>query len=389
MKALSKIYFLFVTILVFAIPERVQGRLVEAIYEEEPAVNLQTGEVSSSRGFQYIGNPFQAPTYNPKGPRYSTVREISSKIEQIKVRDKIRCGSNLQVRSFAYQEDGMWHGVDADFCRVFAQALLGDSQKIEMVNVVPNRVAEALNQDKIDVMLSGAGYVAAMETAQKAVSAGVLYHDHQMVMTKDVNATDLEQMKGKKICLSTDTDYFQNFDNYNTRHGLGITYLSFDNLAKAKEAFLLNRCQMMTASGLMLNGILQDMPAGKAKILPNFISLKPVYAFVQKDSTDFRLAIKWILNALLLAEQHGINVQNLEFFASNDNQEIRNLLGDDETLWQNMNVNPHWVREVIALLGNYADIFDRNMGNASDYKLLRREGCLVKDGGTVYPVPFL
>ncbi|MBP5352237.1 MAG: transporter substrate-binding domain-containing protein, partial [Alphaproteobacteria bacterium] len=288
-----------------------------------------------------------------------------------------------------YQEDGIWHGIDADFCRIFAQAIFGDSQKIEMIDVRPNRVAEALDKDVIDVMLSGAGYVASMEAEQKAVSAGVLYYDHQMVMVKDVAVTALEQMKGQKICLSTDTDYFQNFDNYNIRYNLGISYLSFNNLAKAKEAFLLSRCQMMTASGLMLHGILKDMPKGKAKILPELIALKPVYAFVQKNNSELRVAIKWILNALLLAEQHGMNAHNLEYFASNESQEMRNLLGDDKALWDNMNLNPNWVREVIALLGNYAEIFDRNMGANSEYHLLRREGRLVKDGGTVYPIPFL
>ena len=389
MKVLSKISFLAATMAFFTATSAADARLVQGDYEEEPVINEAAVDVTTSRGFRFTDNPLRAPTYDPRGPQFVRVREVRADVEKIRIRGKMRCGSNLQVKSFAYQEDGIWHGIDADFCRIFAQAIFGDSQKIEMVDVRPNRVAQALDKDEIDVMLSGAGYVASMEAEQKAVSAGVLYYDHQMVMVKDIAITALEQMKGQKICLSTDTDYFQNFDNYNARYNLGISYLSFNNLAKAKEAFLLNRCQMMTASGLMLHGILKDMPKGKAKILPELIALKPVYAFVQKNNSELRVAIKWILNALLLAEQHGMNAHNLEYFASNESQEMRNLLGDDKALWDNMNLNPNWVREVIALLGNYAEIFDRNMGANSEYKLLRREGRLVKDGGTVYPVPFL
>ena len=390
MKVLSKISFLFVTIFAFEASAQVQVYPVsDSVYSEEPYVDEQTGEMRAPREFQYVGNAFRAPTYDPNVRLPNRPDHITSEVEKVRARGKIRCGSHMQVKSFAYQDDNIWHGIDADFCRIFALALLGDSEKIEMVDVAPNRVAEALNTNKIDVMLSGAGYVAAMETSGQATSAGVLYYDHQMVMSKNAEVKTLEQMKHKKICLSTDTDYYQNFDNYNVGRGLNISYLSFPNLAKAKEAFLLNRCDMMTASGLMLNGILKDLPNSKAVILSDYVALKPVYAFVRRDNNELRLAVKWILNALLLAEQHGINVRNLEFFASNDNPEIRNLLGDDETLWKNMNMDPQWVRKAVALLGNYADIYDRNLGEASDYHLQRREGRLVKDGGTMYPIPFL
>lgn len=390
MKVLSYISFLFVTIFAFTAGAQAVNPSTDKVYTQEPQFDEKTGEIVSGQGFRYTGDAFQAPTYDPHVARPSMqLEDVSSEIEKIRTRGRVRCGSNMQVKSFAYKEDGVWHGVDADFCRVFALAILDDSEKIEMVNVAPNHVARALNENRIDVMLSGAGYVATMEASGNAVSAGVLYYDHQMVMIKDLEAENISQMKKKKICLSTDTDYYQNFDSYNIARGLEISYLSFDNLAKAKEAFLLNRCEMMTASGLMLNGILKELPKSKAIILQDYIALKPVYAFVQKDNNELRLAIKWILNALLLAEQHGINVKNMEYFATNDNPEIRNLLGDEENLWKSFNMNPKWVRKVIPLLGNYGDIYDRNLGEASDYHLPRKEGRLVKDGGTVQPIPFL
>lgn len=336
---------------------------------------------------------FQMPVYYQQSvvnhPLAPQIQQQRSPIEQMVWNNKVRCGSDLSVKSYAYKEDGVWTGIDADLCRVFAQALLGDNRKIQMVNVSQKNMARALNEDKIDVMLSDGAYSAKTEISREALSAGFLYYDHQMLMVHADDSDDLENYRGKKICLSTDSDYYKNFDDYNLRYNLGMKYLTFTTLKEAREAFLLNRCQMMTASGLMLNGILKDLPNANAKVLPQKIALHPVYAYVQKDNAELRLALKWILNALFLAEQYDINIQNLEFYATNDNPEVRNLLGDDPQLWTDLKIKPHWVKEIISLLGSYRDIYDKDLGVDSDYKLDRAEGLLVKDGGTIYPLSFM
>ena len=330
---------------------------------------------------------YQEPVYyHPLAPQ---VQQQRSPIEQIVWNNKVRCGSDMSVKSYAYKEDGVWSGIDADLCRVIAQALLGDNKKIQMVNVSQKNMQRALDENRIDVMLSGGAYSAKTETSRQALSAGFLYYDHQMLMVHKDAPEDLNEYKGKKICISTDSDYYKNFDDYNWDNNIGMRYLTFNTLKEAKEAFLLNRCQMMTASGLMLHGILRDLPGTSAKILPQQIALHPVYAYVQRDNAELRLALKWVFNALFVAEKYDINVQNLSFYSSNDNPEIRNLLGDDEQLWLNLKVKPHWMKEVISLFGNYRDIYDKDLGKDSDYNLERGEGKLVKDGGTIYPLPFM
>lgn len=336
---------------------------------------------------------FQEPVYYEAPAYYHAlapqVQQQRSPIEQMVWNNKVRCGSDMSVKTYAHKEDGVWSGIDADLCRIIAQALLGDNKKIQMVNVSQKNMSRALDEDRIDVMLSGGAYSAKTETSRQALSAGFLYYDHQMLMVHKDDSDDLENYRGKKICISTDSDYYKNFDDYNMKYNLGIKYLTFNTLKEAKEAFLLNRCQMMTASGLMLHGILRDLPGASAKVLKQEIALHPVYAYVQRDNAELRLALKWIFNALFLAEQYDINVQNLEFYSTNDNPEIRNLLGDDEQLWTDLKVKPHWLKEIISLLGNYRDIFDKDLGRDSEYQLKRGEGKLVKDGGTIYPLPFM
>ena len=146
---------------------------------------------------------------------------------------------------------------------------------------------------------------------------------------------------------------------------------------------------MVTAGALFLGGLKQSMLKSNTKIFPDQIAITPVYALVRSHNKDFRLAVKWILNALFLAEQYGMNAQNLNFFVSHNNQEIRNLMGDDPKLWQSLGLRSFWLNDAIKLLGNYGEIYDRNIGADSDYKIDRAQGKLVKDGGIVYPLPFM
>ncbi len=334
-----------------------------------------------------IAEAYSSKQYmHPLAPQVQAQR---SPIETIVWNNKVRCGSDMSVKTYAHKEDGVWHGIDADFCRLIAQALLGDNKKIQMVNVSQKNVSRALNENRIDVMLSGGSYSAKTETSKQALSAGLLYYDHQLIMVRADAPNKLSAYKGKKMCVSTDSGYYKNFDDYNMKHNLGIKYLTFDSLKKAKEAFLLKRCDMMTASGLMLHGIKKDLPNTEVKVLAEKISLHPVYSFVKKDNYELQLALKWIFNALILAEQYDINAQNMTFFNTNDNPELRNLLGDDTQLWEDLKVKPLWLKETISLMGNYKNIFDKNLGIDSEYNLDRGVGKLVKDGGTLHPIPFL
>lgn len=325
----------------------------------------------------------QLPTFAPAQQYYATDPYANSMMNA-----KIRCGTNLSITSYARYKDGKWSGIDADFCRIFAQALLGDSEKFELVHVEKDNISNALNSKTIDVMLSGAPASADFEVSGNASNAGLLYYDYQMFMTRDETSDDLEDYRGKKICVASDSEYYQTADDYNQNYNLGFHYLKFDNFSGAKQAFLLKRCELMTAGSLELRG-LSNMGLKNKKILPHKIALHPVYAYVQNNNNTVRLAVKWILNALYLAEQYDINAKNLDYHLAGNSLEISNLLGKDERLWAKLGIRPQWLRDVIKKFGNYSDIFERNFGKDSEYSLDRNEGKLLKDGGIIHPLPFI
>jgi len=170
---------------------------------------------------------------------------------------------------------------------------------------------------------------------------------------------------------------------------LQLDELTFPDMSRVKEAFLLKRCPLVTGGALFLNGIKQTMFRSTSIVFPDQLAMSPVYALVEYGNDEMKMAVKWSLNALLLAEQYGITSANLKFFSGHNNKEIRNLLGDAPELWQAIGLRPRWVNDAIALLGNYGEIYERNLGSESAYKIKRRQGKLVKDGGVMYPLPFM
>lgn len=316
---------------------------------------------------------------------------VAADFTPLLVGDEIRCGSDLSVKSYAYKQNGEWKGFDADICRAFAWAIFGDGTKFEMVDVRPYNVSQALKKRQIDVMLSGSVHSAALEAKQQGEAVGLLYYDRQMFAAKGApdDAASMEAFKGKKVCVSADSDYLDNLNEYNVRYKLNLKVLPFKSPKKARDAFLLKRCDLLTTRGMLLQGMMMNSPGKNVKILPEEFAYKPVYAFVAQNNPRLRIALKWALNALYLTEELGINQKNVAKLYGNEDVATRNLLGENELLWSSFGLHPLWVRKAVAELGNMGEIYERNIGSASPFKLNRKDANLIKNGGTVHPKSFM
>ena len=342
-----------------------------------------------------VVSPVVQPVVQERSVKIEKVEPIQyeaagiSTLRRIKQRDKVRCGTNLQLKCYAYREDEIWYGIDADFCKAIALAVVGDADRIEMVNVEDNDVSRALQSGRIDVMLSGATVNAGAEIKRGIMPVGVLYYEPQMLMMSDRDGKEDDDFINKKICVAEGSDYFRNYEMFNLEHDLRSKYLKFPSTKAVREGFLLKRCDMATAGAVYLNGMKQAMAKSNFKIFPEPIAAAPVMAAVARGNDGFGLAVKWVINGLQLAEQYGMNAKNLSFFRAHNNPEIRNLMGDNSALWEALGLYPKWLDQAVALVGNYGAIFERNVGAESDYKIKRGQGKLLKDGGVIYPEPFL
>ena len=265
-------------------------------------------------------------------------------------RGLIRCGTDLSTRSYAYKdEEKVWRGIDADLCRVFSMAIFGNSGSFEMIDVQANEISKALSSNKIDIMFGNNAMNASYEINSKANAVDIIYYDKQVFLAKPLEeeATSMAAYKGSNVCAVKNSEDLNNIYEYNRKFEAEFKPLSFINAAKAKEAFFLNRCPLLTANEIYLKGLAQSVVTKdkSMEILPEIVAYRPIYAYVNKENITLRIVSKWILNALLLAEAQNITSKNVDVFIGLTDNSTRNLLGAEKKLWLDFGLKPDWVQK--------------------------------------------
>lgn len=309
-------------------------------------------------------------------------------------RGHIRCGTDLSTRSYAYRdEEKVWRGIDADLCRVFSMAIFGNSGSFEMIDVQANEISKALSSNKIDIMFGNNAMNASYEINSKANAVDIIYYDKQVFLAKPLEeeATLMAAYKGSNVCAVKNSEDLNNIYEYNRKFEAEFKPLSFINAAKAKEAFFLNRCPLLTANEIYLKGLAQSVVTKdkSMEILPEIVVYRPIYAYVNKENITLRIVSKWILNALLLAEAQNITSKNVDVFIGLTDNSTRNLLGAEKKLWLDFGLKPDWVQKAVRELGNYGEIYERNLGKDSDNKIERDKNNLIENGGLMKYQPFI
>ena len=309
-------------------------------------------------------------------------------------RGLIRCGTDLSTRSYAYKdEEKVWRGIDADLCRVFSMAIFGNSGSFEMIDVQANEISKALSSNKIDIMFGNNAMNASYEINSKANAVDIIYYDKQVFLAKPLEeeATSMAAYKGSNVCAVKNSEDLNNIYEYNRKFEAEFKPLSFINAAKAKEAFFLNRCPLLTANEIYLKGLAQSVVTKdkSMEILPEIVAYRPIYAYVNKENITLRIVSKWILNALLLAEAQNITSKNVDVFIGLTDNSTRNLLGAEKKLWLDFGLKPDWVQKAVRELGNYGEIYERNLGKDYDNKIERDKNNLIENGGLMKYQPFI
>lgn len=317
----------------------------------------------------------------------------NSEFDVIKKRSFVACGTDLSTKSFAYtDESGTWRGIDADICRNFAAAILGNSESFKLYDVPLSQSAQMLNNRSIDVMLGNSSLSAKQEALYLSAITDVLYFDRQVFVTrKQTNNVSMNDYKGAKVCVLNNSADFSNLSAYNSKYGMEFKILPFHNMNEVKQAFLLNRCELACGSEIYFKGIEQTLVAKENNlfVLPETISIRPVYAYVSPLNLKLQKAGKWIINALKLASENEINKNNIDAFASVKDSSVRNLLGFEPDLWTYFGLQPTWVVQAIKDRGNFEEMFETNLGSESHIKLDKRNNSLLKNGGMISSLPFI
>jgi len=310
----------------------------------------------------------------------------------VNTRGFVRCGTDLSTATYAKKDkDKQWHGIDADLCRVLATAVFGDSNKFELVNVPASNISQALASNAIDIMLGNNALSAGAEIKGKATAVDVLYYDKQMFLAHPLKDADsMEAYKGSNVCVVKNSADMANVSEYSRKYDLGLKALVYPSLEQAKAAFFLNRCQLFSANEIYLRGVAAMIVSANNtyELLPEVIAYRPVYAYTSRENASLRVITKWIFNAPVLAEEAGISSKNLDAFIGVTDGSVRNLLGIDPQLWESYGLYPQWVRQAVKELGNFGEIYERNLGQDSEYKIPREKNNLAGNNGLIIAKPF-
>lgn len=314
-------------------------------------------------------------------------------LDGVKSRGLLRCGVSEGIPGFSEKDpDGRWRGLDADFCRAVAAAVVGNAEKVTFVPLSASERFPALQARKIDLLARNTTWTLVREAVMGVQFTATLYYDGQTFMVPTESPvqrpTDLD---GATICVQKGTTSQRNLQPYFARQGLTIKPLVIDSAKQAAEAFFKGHCQAYSSDSGQLAGVRLLAPAGRQayRILPDLISSEPLAPAVWGGDQQWASMVRWVLFSLIHAEVLGITRSQ----ANNPPEDyFTSLLSWDErevdSLDKAMGVPKGWGLRVIAAVGNYGELFDRNLGAGSEIGLERGLNRLWLDGGLMYAPPY-
>ncbi|NDV88094.1 transporter substrate-binding domain-containing protein [Aurantimonas aggregata] len=311
-------------------------------------------------------------------------------LQTVKDRDNLRCGVNTGLPGFASQDDqGGWQGLDVDYCKAVAAAVFGDASKVQYSPLSAVQRFPALQNNEIDMLARNTTWTMDRDTTLGLTFAGVNYYDGQGFMVKsDLNVNSALELSGATVCVQSGTTTELNLADYFRTNNMDYNPVVIESQSDVNSAYDSGRCDVLTtdASGLAASR-LEMGNADEHVILPEIISKEPLGPAVRQGDTEWFNVVKWVHYALLNAEELGVTQANVEEMLESENPEIRRLLGQDSNFGESIGVSQDWVVNVIKAVGNYGEIFERNIGVNTPLQIQRGQNALWTKGGLQYGMP--
>ncbi len=312
-------------------------------------------------------------------------------LEEVKERGTLRCGVNGAVPGLSFKDEGgRWSGLDVDFCRAVAAAVLGESGKVEFVPLENKDRLTALSEGRIDLLTRNTTWTLSRDLGHGMTFVGILYHDGQGFMVPgDSDLRTTLELGGKRICALAGSTSPDNAKRYFTHHRMELQLQTYESLDAAKQAYLEGKCDALTSDQSQLFSLrttLED--PGAHRILGEVISKEPLGPAVRKGDARWFDIVRWTLFLLVDAEELGIDSANADRAREQAKaEETRLLLDADGETARLLGLDPGWSHRVIEQVGNYSEIFERNLGAHSKLKIKRGLNALWRDGGLLYAPP--
>jgi general L-amino acid transport system substrate-binding protein len=314
-------------------------------------------------------------------------------LDAIKSRGTLVCGVNTGLAGFsAADSQGRWTGLDVDYCRALAAAILGDANKVRFSPLTAQQRFTALQSGEIDVLSRNTTWTLTRDASLGMHFVGVNFYDGQGFMVpKSLNVNSAKALKGATVCVQSGTTTELNLTDYSRANNLQMKPVVFEKVEAATGAYFAGRCQVYTtdASGLASVRGKEATKPDDHIILPELISKEPLGPSIRRGDDEFFAIAKWVLNALLEAEEYGITQANVDQMKKDSkNPGVMRLLGaGTEDTGKVLGLDKEWAYRAIKAVGNYGEKFERHVGEKTAIGLPRGSNNLWTNGGLMYAPP--
>jgi general L-amino acid transport system substrate-binding protein len=308
----------------------------------------------------------------------------------VKERGELICGANGTLAGFGLPDpQGNWTGFDVDFCRAIAAAIFNDPTKVKFVPLTAKDRFTALQSGEIDVLSRNTTWTLSRDTSLGLDFPAITFFDGQGFMVRRaLKLSSALELNDASVCVQQGTTSELNLADYFRTNHMGLKTVTFATGEEALKAYESGRCDAYTTDSSGLYGERQKLPDPSAHVvLPEIISKEPLSPAVRQGDNQWTDIVRWAHYVMLDAEELGVNKANVDEKLKSDDPETRRLLGVEGQYGEALGLTNDWAYRVIKHVGNYGEVFERNVGQGSPLKIVRGLNALWTKGGLQYGPP--
>lgn len=312
-------------------------------------------------------------------------------LDAVRAKGFVQCGVSQGLPGFSTPNNkGDWTGIDVDYCRAVAAAVLGDASKVRYIPLSAKQRFTALQSGEIDLLSRNTTWTQTRDSALGLHFVGVTYYDGQgFLVRKDLGIKSARELGGATVCINAGTTTELNAADYFRANGMAFNTVVFEKSDEVVAAYDAGRCDVYTTdqSGIYAQRTkLRDPNAHM--VLPEIISKEPLGPVVRQGDDEWFNIARWTLYALINAEELGLSSTNIQKRrASAKDPAVRRFLGLEGTMGKNLGLKSAWAFDVVNQVGNYGEVFERNLGTRTPLKIARGLNRLWNKGGIQYAPP--
>ena len=311
-------------------------------------------------------------------------------LKTVKERGSLICGVSPGLLGFSSKDDkGNWTGFDVDFCRALAAAIFNDVSKVQFVPLETADRLTALQSGKIDVLSRNTTWTMSREAALGINFAAVTYYDGQgFLVPRSLNVTSALELDGKSVCVQTATTTELNLADYFHTNNMKYQVHGFEGADQARQAYDSGQCNVLTSDVSQLHAERLKLKAPNDQIiLPDVISKEPLAPAVRFGDDQWLNVVKWTHFAMLNAEELGVSSETIDVSLKSEKPDVKRLVGTEGNYGEQIGLTKDWATRIVNHVGNYGEVFERNVGVGSKLGIPRGLNSLWTKGGIQYAPP--